>query len=236
MLYFLCFALSLLFPAQAQSTTLDGALEAGEDKVSEARLALGSARDNRTLTKWTLTGNFTLLETWVLTKYGFTAGYNDSASNTYEFEYMRGSLSFGKFGMDIGGIDEQRFALVARSFNKRNSFNVTYGVFYSEFDAHLGNDILATVSGVPASTVDLARVTIFGFTGGLGNRWQMENGFVWGVDWIMLHVPLFLIEKEAPFLDNSNSPVKKDDVADVLDIFRKVPGLGILKFQVGLSY
>lgn len=190
----------------------------------------------RAQTRWTGLVNYTLLEMWVLTKYGITAAYNESAERTYELEYMRGSLGVGAFGIDIGKVEEQRLSFLVRSFAHRNSFSFGYGGFLSETTARLGNDYLATVPGVSRSSVELMKVQTLGASLTLGNRWQLKNGFVWSFDWLALYWPLVVLSQDSPFIDKSADPGKRGKADDAMTVFRRIPSLGALKIQLGFSF
>lgn len=211
------------------------AVDYGIEKTQDLARSLGKTYLRREATKWSVTGNYSLFEMWVLTKYGFTVGYNRSTASTYELEYMKGSIGFGYFGIDLGEISEQRLAVRWRSYNKRNSFNFTTGLYYNWIDVHLGSDLLSSVSGYQAK-VDVMELQTLGVSWGLGNRWQTSGGFVWGADWLTIHLPLITTKQEHPFIDASNSAAARDDAQDALKIFRRIPSLAALKIQLGFSF
>jgi len=212
------------------------AVDYGAEKSKDLRRSLGAARERRGNSQWTFTGNYSLFEMWVLTKYGVTVGYNRSPSSTYEFEYMRGSLGFGYFGLDIGKISEERFALLWRSYGRRNSFSFVSGLYYNKLDVHLGSDLLASVSGQDRAKVDIMELQTVGLSWGVGNRWQTSGGFVWGADWLVLNVPVWIVKQEHPFIDSSNSAEARDDANDTMRILRRIPAVAALKIQLGVSF
>lgn len=205
-------------------------------KIDEITEPLATTRAARASTQWNLQGGYSLLDTWVVSKYGFALGYNRSASSTYELEYMRGTLGFGKFGIDIGRINEQRLSALYRSFSDRNSFHFIMGLYYDHLTVGLGSDLLATVSGVPLSSVDLVTLSTLGLTWGFGNRWQTKSGFMWGVDWFVINVPVATLERDAPFLNVNAAPGEQNNVDDAMNTIRKTPMFTVLKLQLGLSF
>jgi hypothetical protein len=212
------------------------ALDYGAGKWNGLKSAINSASLNRARTPWSVTANYAFLEMWVLTKYGLTVARNESAAKTYELEYMTGSLGIGYFGVDIGKIEEQRLALMSRSFSERNSFSWFYGAYINQIQAHLGNDYLATVPGVTRSSVELMELQTLGATFGIGNRWQLKNGFTWGVDWLSVHWPLMVLQQDSPFIANSNDPSKRNSADDAMDVFKRLPSFGAFKLQLGYSF
>ena len=197
---------------------------------------LGSSKESRAEKRYGVLGNFSLFEMWVLTKYGFTLEYIANPSWTWEFEYMHGSLSFGYFGLNIGRIQESRASILARSFGHRNSLNFLMGVFYDTFDLHLGSSLLDSVPGVPSSQIDLVRTHAMGLTWGIGNRWQTSQGFILGIDWLVINLPLTHFGQKSAFLDASNDTHYEDQVRNALNLLNKIPSAGILKFQVGMIF
>ncbi len=197
---------------------------------------LGAARSNRQNTKWTVTANYSLFEMWTLTKYGFTASYNENESTSYELSYTRGSLGFGYYGINLGSIDEQRLSASWRSFGGRNSFSFVTGIYYNELDLHLGSAALDSVMGPQRSRVDLLKVNTAGVSWGIGNRWQTKNGFTWGGDWISISVPVWIVQQKHPFVDATTNEHYRDEAKDALRFFRRIPEVAALKVQLGFSF
>lgn len=185
---------------------------------------------------WGVTGNFSLFEMWVLTKYGITGYYTNDPKRDWELEYMRGSLGFGYFGINIGSIQEQRISLLTRSFGKRNSLNFLYGVFYNEMNIGLSQKFLSTVNAGMQTNVNNIELATAGLTWGFGNRWQTREGYIFGVDWLVINIPFSTLQQRIPFLKQSNDQDSRDSVKDALKWFKKIPSAGILKFQIGLTF
>lgn len=210
--------------------------ETATDKAKDLHAAMNEIRENRASTKWSVLGDYSLFETWVLSKYGWTLAYNTSPSLSYELEYMKGSLGWGYFGIDIGKISEQKATLLRRSFNQRNTFSFITGVYYSKFDVHLGSDLLATVSGSEQANVNLVELATLGVTWGVGNRWQTKKGYVWGADWFVVNLPLATLNESTPFVNETSSQERRDQVNNAMKLFKHVPTLAVVKIQVGFSF
>ena len=193
-------------------------------------------RENRALNNWGVTGNYSLMEMWVLTKWGLSASYTNNPAWTYELEYANGSLGWGYFGIDIGRIKEERVSVLARSFSKRNSFNFLYGVFYNKLDFRLGKELLDAANAANSNEFDSAEVTLAGLTWGFGNRWHTRKGYIVGIDWLTINLPFSVIQQHAPFLKRSQDENDRKDFKDSLDFIKRFPSIGVLKFQVGLTF
>lgn len=212
------------------------AYEVGKEKAHAINTSLNEARENRASKNWTITGNYSLYEMWVLSKKGITFAYTPDASISYEFEYMKGSIGFGYFGIDIGEIKEQRISFLARSFNQRNTFNFLAGVYYNKLDITLGSDLLKTLSSDERLHVDLMDLETMGLTWGLGNRWQTKKGFVWGFDWLVINIPLRTTKQKVPYLNSTATENDKDEVKDALKVLKTFPSFGVVKIQLGVSF
>jgi hypothetical protein len=207
--------------------------EAIAEGAQKAKKSLAAARELREERVWNITGNYQLFEMWVLTKYGFTLGYNASPSSTYEFELMHGSIGLGKFGIDLAEIKETRMSLIWRSYGRRNSFNFITGVFYNDLEAGYGSDWLSTV---PGGHVDAISIKTLGITWGLGNRWVTRSGFIWGFDWFHVNIPLVVLESKNAFVDSTSNAQDRSDAQDAQDLFERFPEFAAIKVQLGFSW
>lgn len=199
---------------------------------SQARRSLA----HRLETRWSFLAQYSLLDLWVPSKWGVAASYQQDSTFTYEFDYLRGSLSYGAFGLDLAGVTETRYSLLRRSYGARNSFNYILGVFYDEFKAHLGSKYLASLSNSERGYATLIESSALGASVGIGQRWQAHNGLTWSVDWITLHIPILIVRNELPFLAASSDPQKAQEVRNGVAEFRRFPALSVLKIQGGFSW
>lgn len=202
------------------------------EKASEQYNLISLYRGKRT---WVITGNYSYFDLIVPGKYGVTVGYVKDAGNTYEIDYMRGSLGFGWLGIDIGSITEQRLALLWRSYNQRNTFNFQMGVNYNKFEIKVGDTLLNKVAGAKTD-YDVMDIQTLGLSWGIGNRWQTKGGFVWAFDWLQLHVPVVTIREHTPFIDATTDQEDREDAQSAVKIIRHFPRLAALKFQIGFSF
>lgn len=209
------------------------AAEVAAEGVQKATKSLALARERRDERKWTITGNYQVFEMWVLTKYGFTVGYNRSQSSTYEFEYMHGSIGVGKFGISLAEISETRMSLLWRSYGSRNSFNFFSGIYYNELEAGYGSDWLTSV---PGGYAELVSIKTLGISWGLGNRWITKGGFVWGFDWFHMNIPVVVLNSDNAFVDATTDPQDREDAEEAQDWFERFPELAALKIQLGFSW
>lgn len=91
-------------------------------------------------------------------KLGFTLGYIQNASSTWQLEVLRGSLSAPLFFTDIGKMTDLRISLLRRSYFKTNSFYLSYGFSYMNFSTKLGSEY---ISAATMSTKSLKHCHIF---------------------------------------------------------------------------
>lgn len=212
------------------------ALDAGKKAAQKVEDAVDSTKSYREKSNHHLLASYSLIDMWIPGKWGVSYSFLPSAQGGWEIEYLRGTMSVPFVIDDLGKITDQRLSLFYRSYSQRNSFNFIYGVNYSSFKAHLGNDILAAVSGGNVAQYDLLTIRTIGLTWGLGNRWYVSNRILMGVDWLTINIPVATLEANAEFLEATASEDKKNDVRDALDIIKHVPTLAIFKLQVGVSF
>lgn len=189
----------------------------------------------RTQKHYALGFNFSPLDMWVPFKWGANFSYTPTEKVTWELEYIKGSVSRAVLLIDIGRIEDERVTLMRRSFAGRNSLNFIWGLYYERFSASLGNDFLATVTGVPIHSVDMLEVTTLGVSWGVGNRWHTQSGVTIGFDWFTINIPILTDVKEG-FTRNTTDPKKRNSVKNVLDKFENIPTLGLAKIQIGYSF
>lgn len=185
---------------------------------------------------YTIALDAAIFETWVITKYGATASYSPSKENTFDLEYVRGSLGVGYFGVSLGRIEEQKASLLWRSYGQRKTFSFFTGLSYNSFTVHLGSDFLETVSGSQRANVDVAEFATLSATWGFGHRWRRPSGFVWGVDWFTISWPLVQLHEHSPFAEASSSADKRSQFSDAAKAFKRLPSVGVLKLQLGYSF
>lgn len=199
-----------------------------EDTVASAR----ESRDARANTRYTALANYAYVDMWVPSKFGLALAYNPDPREAIELAYDRGSVGYDYFSVSIGRVSDDRFSLVWRRFQGFNSFNYFVGVHHEEFRVRIGDTLLRTAGG-RGDILELARV---GLTFGLGNRWQTPGGFTWGVDWLVVHVPITTLRTRSPFLDATGDERYRGQVDNVLRLFRGVPTVSALKIQLGYSF
>jgi len=210
--------------------------EKAKESLAPVTESFASAKDFRGARSWVITGNYSYIDLLIPSKIGLTVGYVADAANTVEIDYMRGSLGFGWLGVDIGSLTEQRLALLWRSYNQRNTFNFQMGVNYNHFRVHIGDELLRRVTGNPAVDITVMEFQTLGVSWGMGNRWVTRGGFVWGFDWLQIHVPVATLKEKTPYIDAASNQEDKDDAETASKIIRNFPRIVALKIQLGASF
>ena len=178
-------------------------------------------------------GSYSPYDLIIPSKWGLSLGYNKDNNNQYELEYIVGTIAVPFIIDDLGKMSDSRISLIKRSYLGSNSFNISYGLSYFDFNLVLGDKLLNSLSSGVYPAVDVASVKSIGFNVGLGNRWQYNKNLILGVDWFSWSQPLHLIKKEAPFLDYSTNESDKKTVSDALNLIAYFPRLAIIKLQIG---
>ncbi len=180
--------------------------------------------------------SYTGVATWIPSKIGLSYTYSPTAIGSWELSYSRGKISAPFFISDIGTVSDSHLSLLYRSYSRRNTFAVIYGLNYYKFDAHLSSEFLSSISSGPVSDYNILAVESLGATIGFGNRWQLKNGMSLGVDWFQLNIPLHVFKTEANYLSSNADPEDKKDIENVLDILKRVPTFSFLKLQAGYTF
>ena len=224
-----------LTTSQKVSEKVEVIKEAVKDSVHEAQKALSHSRLMRQTYKYFGALNYAPVDLILPSKFGFTLGYVDTADKTWEFEYLKSSLSVPFIIEDLGEMTDERFSVIARDYFNTETFNLSYGLTYYKFKVHVGNKYLASVStNIP--DVELMRVDSVGFNVGVGNRWVFSNRWIVGLDWISWSQPVFTTRYNDKYAEFSNNPEDKDNAKKVLKLISWVPRITLLKLQIGYSF
>ena len=206
-----------------------------KDTIDKAGSILAQTRQWRVDRRYSAIGTFSFFDLIIPSKLGLTAAYNRDVDQTYEFEYMRGSATVPFVIKDLGGITDQRFTLLKRSYFGNNSFNLIYGLSYMKFDIQLGNAIMSRVTS-GASNIDVIAVESWGFHLGIGNRWIFNERFVFGVDWLTWTQPVYVSHRSGAFLDYATNNNDYENVDTAIRVASYFPRFAALKLQFGMSF
>lgn len=229
---------ALLLPIASYSedkTTEETVKETIQETKKEVVEALSQSRDMRTQFKYFGMLNYSPFDLILPSKLGFTLGKMSDVDHTWEFEYLRSSISVPFIIEDLGAMTDERFSLIKRNYFGTQTFNLSYGFNYHIFSLHLGNKYLASVApGIPA--VDLIKIESFGVNLGIGNRWILANRWMLGVDWISWSQPLLRTKYKNSYADYVSNQDDKDAVNKGAKLISYLPRIAVLKLQVGYSF
>lgn len=175
-----------------------------------------------------------LLSLPVPLKHGPSIGFIANENWTFELGYFAGSFGLGAVIVDLASFNEKLITATARYYPGK-SFNWIFGVGWQAYDARLGSDIAGAISSDPSS-IDLVRVQTLGLQLGFGNRWQWDNGFNFGVDWLTLNVPLATLSSESIALDYSGNSSVRGRIEDVLKFLRYIPTGAVARVNIGYAF
>jgi hypothetical protein len=194
--------------------------------------SLTSSQSNRANTNHTMMLGTEILSTWLPFK--FTGSYIYTLNNKWSFE---AEAARGKFGaqaliFDVASVTEYRYSLLARRY-VGNSFNWIIGLYKDDFHAKIGSDILDDMSN---TSIDDLRVEVVGLVLGLGNRWQWQNGFTFGVDWFRLNAPIFDHQVKDGIVDNIEDENDRDLVKSGIRKVANIPTFVFFGLYFGYSF
>lgn len=196
------------------------------------RLHAQTTTENRSASFGTALVGYQFLSTWIPSKWNVAYTQILNPQWSLEAEYLRGSIGFGSFGLDVAGISETRYSLVARRF-VGNSFNFIIGAFHNQVEAQLGNDI---VSDMTEKGLDEFEVSGSGLTLGMANRWQWGSGFTLGVDWFRMNLPLFNKRVDNDVLERIDEKNDLSRARDLMEKIKNIPTFVLLGIQLGYSF
>ncbi len=189
---------------------------------------------NRLTRPITLFANYSYFELWIPNKYGASLALNTRNNVTWELEYLTGSIGIDWSFLDIGKFEEKKISLIRRKFKSTSSFNYFIGLTYSEVGIKIGNEIINRIVAFDGTdSMELSRLNV---TLGLGNRWARKNGLVFSFDWVGLNIPVYNFDVNKDFIYQTLDPEDADNVDKTLKYLQNIPGLMLLKFQLGYSF
>ena len=180
---------------------------------------------------WSLGVNYSLFDMWIPGKLGLALN-KSKGTNTYLFEYQKMSYNFDFFVADIGEVSDTRTTFAIRSFAYSNSFNYFAGLTFNSIAVQLGSSWYADVG----ARYDAIKVTTLNLAGGIGNHFQINEKFYWGVDWIRIYYPLSTINTETKILDVISNESNRNQLKDMIDSLTSIPTMSLFQFEIGYKF
>jgi hypothetical protein len=169
-------------------------------------------------------------------KYGMSVGYFDKPERLWEFEVVHGGVSSPWLVKYLGSMTDRRYSVMARNFSDGGSFNFSYGVTYFDFRLDLGDEILNRVTNGTIPNIDVLRLQSFGVNVGFGHRWNFYKDMSFGIDWITLSQPIFIMNEQSVVLDYMTNPDDREKVSDFLREISYIPRISVLKMQLTIEF
>lgn len=168
-------------------------------------------------------------------KLGMTAGLITSVDQTWELEYMRGSISAPGFFRDLGALTDSRLSLIGRTYFG-NSFHVSYGLTYFSFNAQVGDQLMNTATNGVYPSMNAADVQGLGANLGIGNTWTFRKNITVGVDWLAVAQPFYTLKRSSDYLKYATDEQSRRSVEETLKILSYVPRFAMVNFHVGMLF
>lgn len=191
-----------------------------------------SSKENRERSLGTVMVGYQPITSWLPSKKTLSYNHIFNEKWTVEGEFSFATINAPYIGVDLGKIKERRYTLQARRY-VGNSFHFTFGAVYSTFSARLGSDILDSFGNEINSEFSAENI---GATGGIGNRWQWQNGFTLGIDWIRLNIPLYESRVEDKVLESVGGSSDREDIKDVIRTFNRIPTFVLFGINLGYTF
>lgn len=192
----------------------------------------GDHREAKTIS---IVGEYSVIDLLIPGKLGGSIGILQDRGSTIEAEYLGASFSVPAFIDDIGRFSDKRISLVRRSYGDHNSFNLHYGLSYFDTMITVGSKYLATASNTAAYS-ELMKQRSIGFIFGLGNRWTLENGFTFGIDWFSYAQPLLVVDQDSSIINAIQDQGAKQTLQDAFQASLYFPRFSFFKVGLGWSF
>ncbi len=75
-----------------------------------------------------------------------------------------------------------------------------------------------------------------GFIFGLGNRWTLENGFTFGIDWFSYAQPLLVVDQDSSIINAIQDQGAKQTLQDAFQASLYFPRFSFFKVGLGWSF
>ena len=231
-LFFFC---SLGFASEFNATAED-LLKKASDTKDQIVGTFSTTKNHRADSEYLFLLNYSPVDLIIPSKMGLTLGLISDVDQTWELEYLKGSIAVPFIVEDLGKMTDERISLVGRKYFGSNSFNMSYGLSYYNFSIHLGDDFLNRISGGSYPSIDLIEVQSLGAHIGIGNRWTFDHNITFGVDWISWSQPLTVISEKNDYKKYATDPDDLDDVEKAIDVISAFPRFSLFKLQFGLLF
>jgi hypothetical protein len=195
-----------------------------------------TSRDLRHGKNLVILGHYTVFDLFIPGKQGFTLGYQSSEQHSWEVEFQRAKIAVPLLIEDFGSVEERRISLLRRSYWDNNSFSLYYGLTWDSLEIKLGSALVEKLSLGKVEQRNLLSIETIGLGFGVGNRWMAWSNFSYGVDWIGVSQPVFLLKKETSIIADHKDSKEARDIDRSLDIIRFTPRIQLLKIQAGFMF
>ncbi len=191
----------------------------------------GETPSSSTSKKWGVYGSYSYLDTWLPGKWGIIGSYQQDFV-AYELALQQASYSFDFVIDDLGKIRDRRIHLSRRSFAWEGSFNYQLGLYYNSVSVTLGKSYM----GVVGVEFDVVSVSTAGVMGGIGNRWTLDKGWSFGVDWLKVFYPIWEISRNDDYVKEADDEDNKNAVDGLLDAIANIPTISLLHIELGYRF
>ena len=222
--------------ANEVTNTTDDLLKKASDTKDQIVQTFSATKDHRANSEYLFLLNYSPIDLIIPSKMGLTLGLINDVDQTWELEYLKGSISVPFIIEDLGKMSDERISLVGRKYFGNNSFNMSYGLSYYKFSMHLGDELLSRISGGSYPSIDLIEVQSLGAHIGIGNRWTFDHNITFGIDWISWSQPLTTIREKNEYNKIATDPDDIDDVDQAIDAISVFPRFSLFKLQFGLLF
>jgi hypothetical protein len=179
----------------------------------------------------TVMGGFQFINTWVPNK--ITGSYTQILNRDFslELEYATSKRDVQIAGFDAGELKEERYTFLVKYY-VGTSFHIGLGPYIAKLSLQL-DDHITDAAGNKIN--DKAEISLIGITFNIGNRWQFDNGFTLGVDWLRMNQPTGTYQVSKRIFEDVDED-QQENVDRTNKFFKTTPTFTLLGLSVGYSF
>ncbi len=183
--------------------------------------------------------SYSNLDLIIQNKYGLNFGFINEY-NIYNEPYRSVEIDImhSHVGKTTEYMEDTRISFYKRVITKEIMPQLFYGCSYFDTLVNFGNNRIGRLTGGYYNSNISYRFQSLGLNIGLGNRWYVNENFIFSIDWVSWAQPIYILNKYSNYLD-TNLPVSERDnfvKASTLTLINYFPRFTFLKLQIGILF
>jgi hypothetical protein len=156
---------------------------------------------------------------------------------TLEAEYLHGTLGLSFRGLNLVSFHEELYLGRVRWYPWSGSFNAALGAGRRKYAFKVGDEVLDSIAS-GGGDAGSAEVRVWNNVAelGIGNRWRLDEGFTFGLDWLDLLLPLGDGTVDAEIFGKTTAGAAQRSLTRVVNGLTDWPTFCVLKLYLGWTF